>query len=171
MTVSSEFVEICKATEERYSPLLFIVDPSAADLKAQMRQAGLHVLDGDNDVSAGIRRIESDLTPGVEGPMLTMEKTCKAGNAEYPSYRWSNATTKEQPVKEFDHALDADRYARMYIHKNVGSGKLVKLGFGKEPPLVPVAPEDRNIEDARWWSEGPDGSDRRIRKLIHGLTP
>ena len=164
MTVSNEFVEICKATKERYSPLVFVVDPSAADLKAQMRQAGLTVFDGENDVLAGIRRVESDLTPGADGPVFTMEPSCKQGNSEYPAYRWNDATIKEQPIKEFDHALDADRYARMFIHKNSGSGRVIRLGMGKEKAPKPVAPEDRDVSDERWFEGLTDGGDKRIRE-------
>ena len=172
MVVSNEFTDICKATSEAYKPIVFVVDPSAADLKAQMRQAGLTVFDGNNDVLAGIRRMESDLTPGPNGPMLTMELMPKkhhrdvTGNDEYPAYRWNDATIKEQPVKEFDHALDADRYARMYIHSRSGSGKMILLNArGAEKQEKPAEPEDRDVEDDRWFESGSDGGDRRIRKM------
>ena len=118
---SDEVVELAVMMKEHYRPLTMIVDPSAVDLINQLRKANVMVVAADNTVEAGIRNVMASLALTNEGrPWLTMEPTCDKGNYEYPLYRWKPNVIKEEPVKELDHALDADRYARMYIVEQVG---------------------------------------------------
>lgn len=170
-TPSPEFVEICKVTAKAYSPCTFVVDPSAADLKAQMRNVGLNVIDGNNDVFAGIRCVQASLLPAGDSkePELTMEPSCKAGNDEYTSYRWKDGVLKEQPVKEHDHALDADRYARMHITRGFGQARLTVLGRDAQnrtndiPGWGILHSKEVDEDDDRWWGGSDDQPDHRVR--------
>jgi hypothetical protein len=123
--LSVDFVQVCVEVDARYAGankgrVTFIVDPSAADIIAQMKQRGLHVeAPPERDVSLGIRLVQSALAPEA-GPLLTMDPGCRSGNREYSAYRWKDSKLKEEPVKELDHALDADRYARTYIESRRG---------------------------------------------------
>lgn len=124
--VSREFVENCRAAALQWNPLTFIVDPSAADLIQQLRNAGMDVRAGDNDVTRGIRAVQDAFRVAVDGkPRFTMEPGLP-GNREYYTYRWNPETISEQPIKKDDHACDADRYARMAI--DLGIGGVYRLG-------------------------------------------
>lgn len=37
---------------------------------------------------------------------------------EFPSYVWADSKTKEEPVKEYDHGMDAKRY--LVAHRDLG---------------------------------------------------
>ncbi len=169
--VSPEFVKICVVTSKQYSPMTFVVDSAAADVMQQMREKDLHVILASKDVLPGIRGIQNDLvgTP-IGGPLFTMEPTCSAGNEEYGLYRWKEGT--EEPVKIKDDALDADRYARMYIRKGFADQRgLIMLGwqpgqdrksghkgayqrFNPETQQTEIVPAELDIHDERFWSGG-----------------
>lgn len=118
---SDQVVELAVMMKEHFNPLTMVVDPSAVDLISQLRRADVMTVEANNSVESGIRQVMADLTPTNDGkPWMTMEPTCGQGNAEYPIYRWKQNVTREEPVKELDHALDADRYARMYIAADLG---------------------------------------------------
>ncbi len=116
-TTSDRFADICAATAEHYSPITFVVDPSAAELISLMRRRGLSVIPGNNDVLGGINNVQNMLMVGekTNRPRLTFEPSCKQGNTEYLGYRWNDKKTQDEPVKRNDHSCDADRYAVMYI--------------------------------------------------------
>lgn len=176
---SPEFVTVCIEAGKMYSPMTYVIDAAAADVAAQMREKGLHVVLAEKDVIPGIRGIQGDLlgTP-LGGPLLTMEPSCQRGNAEYSLYRWKDEG--EEPVKVKDDALDADRYARNYIRKGYYSMRaLVTLGRrgGREQkPLskpgyrkwdaerqrfVDVPPE-LDLNDDRLWDRGEQVGERSI---------
>ena len=86
-----------------------IQDPSAASLRVEFRQRGLLVLDADNEVLDGIRRVASMLARG----RIKISTNCKGLIEEMQGYRWDEKASlvgKEQPLKEADHAPDALRY-------------------------------------------------------------
>ncbi len=121
--ISGDFVQVCVDLQARYptEPITFVVDPSATDIIAQLQQQRLHVIHPpERNVAVGIRMVQSALALDGGGPLFTMSPDCKNGNREYPAYRWRDTALKEEPVKELDHALDADRYARSYIATRTG---------------------------------------------------
>lgn len=87
-----------------------IVDPSAASLKAELRNRGFRLLDAKNDVREGIattavligsRRVRAD------------RDRCPCFLREMHGYLWDARACsrgEERPVKEHDHAMDALRY-------------------------------------------------------------
>lgn len=114
---SNAFADICAVTAEHYKPITFVVDPSAAELISLMRRRNLSVVPGNNDVLGGINAVQNMLMTheGTGRPRLTFEPSCKQGNLEYLGYRWNDKKAKDEPLKKNDHAVDADRYAVMYI--------------------------------------------------------
>lgn len=174
--VSPKFVRMCVGAASHWSPMTFVIDSAAADVAEQMREAGLSVVLAEKDVLPGIRGVQNDLIgTDIGGPLLTMEPTCAKGNEEYPLYRWQE--DREEPVKTRDDALDADRYARMYIRKGFASQQgLIMLGRrgGRDAakPLrkvsgtvwdpaqgkpVPVYEGELDIEDPRLWGDDDRG--------------
>ncbi len=87
-----------------------IIDPSAASFKAELMSRGVWVVDADNEVSNGIRRVSS---------MLALKKLrinrlkCPNTVRELQTYAWNEEKIKygeEEPIKSHDHCPDAIRY-------------------------------------------------------------
>lgn len=90
-------------------PWAVYCDPSAASWKVALMRRGYRVLNADNDVVNGIRRVATFFNTG----MYLMDKSCKETEKEYMSYVWDSDAQKlgkDKPVKEHDHTCDCDRY-------------------------------------------------------------
>lgn len=86
-----------------------LVDPSAASFIAELRSRGVYVLDAENDVLNGIRRV-SQL---FHMRKLRVNRRCAGLIDELGVYSWDDkaaARGEEKPVKERDHGADALRY-------------------------------------------------------------
>jgi len=106
---------IAKAQEfhNEFLPESFIIDPSAAKLIAAMEVEGLPVEKADNRVFGGIQKVQSLLRfAGDERPRLTISPECGETIREFETYEWMKG--KDKPRKQFDHAMDAVRYAVAY---------------------------------------------------------
>lgn len=85
------------------------VDPSAASFIAALRRRGVYVIEADNTVLDGIRRVGALFQRG----QLVVHDTCTGLMDELGSYRWDDKAAEkgvERPVKQLDHAPDALRY-------------------------------------------------------------
>jgi phage terminase, large subunit, PBSX family len=86
-----------------------IIDPSAASFRAELLGRGFYVIDAENEVDDGIRRVSTMLGRGK----LRIHRRCKNGLEEMQSYAWDDKKTdkgREQPIKAHDHFCDALRY-------------------------------------------------------------
>lgn len=86
-----------------------IVDPSAASFKAQLKKDGFNVIDANNDVVNGIRKVASSLKNGL----IKYNDCCKETFREFSSYIWDEKAAnrgEEKPIKTNDHHMDSDRY-------------------------------------------------------------
>lgn len=94
-----------------------IVDPSAAQLIAELRNRGFHVSPANNDVFEGIVRVQSRLEDKGGEPGLTIDPGCANALQEIQTYEWAKNKhgSKDAPVKAFDHAMDALRYGVSYF--------------------------------------------------------
>ncbi len=93
-------------------------DPSAKAEIEEMKKNDIRAKAGDNEVSAGIQKIKELLS----NEYLFVSEKCTNLLEELESYRWRDDDSRDEPVKENDHALDALRYA-LYTSEN-------KSGFG-----------------------------------------
>lgn len=92
-----------------------IVDPSAASFIAALRKRGFKVVQGNNEVLDGIRRVAVYLAGGN----IRIHERCKASIAEFGLYRWDDkAVGVDRVVKENDHAMDDIRYFANTILKH-----------------------------------------------------
>jgi len=88
----------------------FKVDSAAAGLIAELKNNGLNAHGGKGRVVDGINQVQELLKVQGDGkPRLTIDPSCVNTINEFESYVWKEG--KDEPVKEFDHALDALRYA------------------------------------------------------------
>ena len=108
-----------------------VVDPSAATLIAALNEAGLPVVEADNDVFGGIQIVQELLPRRPDGkPRLTVDPDCKNMVREFSSYMWSenrDGSKQDKPCKENDHALDELRYVSNWIRAHSGSMEVVSL--------------------------------------------
>lgn len=86
-----------------------IVDSAAAGLIAALRNTGLQVVPRKGKVMDGIRRVQNLLDPGeYKNPRITIDPSCVNTITEFETYSWKD--NRDEPIKEFDHAMDALRY-------------------------------------------------------------
>ncbi len=93
------------------------IDPSAASFKAEMRGAGIHTVDADNDVLNGITLMTSLMNEGT----LSICQNCTNLVREIEGYSWdprASAKGYDEPIKKDDHVVDATRYAIKSYMKN-----------------------------------------------------
>lgn len=83
-----------------------IVDPSAASFIAALRKRGFTVVQANNDVMDGIRRVAEYL----RGGNIKIHRSCRDSIAEFGLYRWDEKATEDKVIKENDHAMDDIRY-------------------------------------------------------------
>lgn len=86
------------------------IDPSATSLKVELRRRKIQAQEAKNDVLNGIRVVASHLSSGN----LKIKSVCRNLIQEFQSYVWDSKKSEkgiDEPVKQFDHALDALRYA------------------------------------------------------------
>lgn len=85
-----------------------VVDPSAAGLRAALHAADTPVVEAENDVVAGINRVQDRLVVAGDGlPRLTVDPSCTNLIREFESYEWLPDKPKDTPKKENDHCLTA----------------------------------------------------------------
>lgn len=86
-----------------------IVDPSAASFIAQLRKDGFMVIEADNSVIDGIRWVASLL----QNEEYAVHESCRKTIEENATYIWDEKAQEhgeDKPVKQNDHAKDAERY-------------------------------------------------------------
>lgn len=118
-----------------------VVDPSAADLIAELRNANLPVIEADNAVFDGICRVQQRLVPAGDGKVrLTVDPSCRNTIREFETYEWKVGTTgtKDEPVKANDHAMDALRYAIAYLDGGVQVGASLVGAVADPTPDKPI---------------------------------
>jgi PBSX family phage terminase large subunit len=109
-----------KTDEEYYNDLVefvgdiqirkVIIDPSAASFIATIKKHGkFSVRKAKNDVIEGIRNMATALKDGK----VKFNDCCKETFREFSSYTWDEKAAnrgEDKPIKQNDHAMDADRY-------------------------------------------------------------
>lgn len=102
----THYQELCKLIGNRRVEFI-IVDPSAASFIECINKHGTYIAKGAvNDVLDGIRVQTTFLNKGI----ISYYKDCKATISEYGLYSWDMENVEDAVIKEFDHALDSDRY-------------------------------------------------------------
>lgn len=99
---------------DEWSITFAAVDESAAGLIADLKNAGVPAQGAKGRVLDGIQAIQNRLkVQGDNRPRLTVSSACPNLITEFESYVWKRTPAgivKDEPEKEFDHALDALRY-------------------------------------------------------------
>ena len=90
-------------------------DPEDPARIESMKRAGFACREVDKNVALGISRVREL----IRKKQLYVFNTCKNTLDEFNSYRYDPEKTKEEPIKENDHLMDALRYA-VYNHNAKG---------------------------------------------------
>ena len=128
------WVEDASRLQKLYDIEVFVCDPAEPAYIEQFQRAGLFSIPAINDIAPGIQavqqrlRVVSDGLPRIffyrdanEAPDMALDSQRKPLGTiqEFPGYIWpktvDDKTVKEVPVKVNDHAMDAVRYAVMYM--------------------------------------------------------
>ena len=115
-------IHAAKEIVDEFDVESFVVDPSAAKLRAAMHASNLPVTPADNDVFGGIQQVQQRFAVADDGrPRLTIDPMCKNVLRELETYEWSKNSSglQDRPKKENDHAMDALRYACAYFDGTV----------------------------------------------------
>lgn len=104
---SEEIIEAVESEADRVNPDKVFLDPSAAAYIETLRRHGYPAEKAENDVTFGIGQVATAFADG-----MTIDPSCVNLIAELESYHYpDNKTDSDKPVKQFDHACDALRYA------------------------------------------------------------
>jgi PBSX family phage terminase large subunit len=96
-----------------------VADHDAQD-NAELRQLDIATTRARKDVLAGIQKVKARMIVQQDGrPRLYIHERCVNLLKEIGMYRWKESATKEEPVKENDHAMDALRYMVMQLDGGV----------------------------------------------------
>ena len=115
-----------------------VVDPSAAGLIQALQAAGINTIGANNDVLAGIAKVQQRFSDG----RLFIDPSCTKLVQELQTYEWADNDKKDVPVKEADHGLDASRYLCMRID---GEGDWGRLLAAQANPAERARPERPRI--------------------------
>lgn len=144
--------DYCKDIQELaigYRISKVVVDPSAASFIAALRKKGFTVIQAENDVLDGIRRVAVFLRDGN----IKIHRSCGSSIMEFGLYRWDEKATEDRVIKENDHCLVGDTLV------DTGSGstpikELVgKRGFVWSFNTKTGKAEKRRFRDVRMTSE------------------
>lgn len=106
---------------DKYGRVTIILDPSAASFRATLKKDGYKIKKANNSVLDGIRVQAVLMNSGIIKWYDNNTHTFK----EIESYVWDETPTKkgkDQPLKESDHCMDADRYFCYTILRKAAGG-------------------------------------------------
>lgn len=143
MTIE-EFSTAIKDEESRVSEKIgrglevkYYADPSdiglgTGSLADQLRQQGHNIQKANNTVMTGINAVMTRLEDAGDGrPRLFVDPSCVNTLSEFETYSFEEPDetrpTKDKPIKQNDHAMDALRYAVMSLQSG---DRVVVLGGG-----------------------------------------
>ena len=112
----SEHAKSIKDTEA--GKFTWTVSDWDAQERAELESAGIYTVRAKKEVTTGIQKVKARLKRQPDGkPRLTIHPRCVNTIKEFSAYRWNPATRggKEEPIKEFDHAMDTIRYMVMEL--------------------------------------------------------
>jgi len=115
-----QLIERAQDMRARYGINRFFCDPSEPGNIEAFRAAGLPAFPGNNAVMPGIAEVASRLPVQADGlPRLIVSPKCIHTITEFEQYRYKEpkktGEEKEQPLKVYDHAMDALRYVAMAV--------------------------------------------------------
>ena len=106
--------------KKKYNIGNFYCDPSEPMFIQSFQRAGINAVEAENEVMPGIKAVAQMLqTAGDNRPRLMVNQRCLNTINEFQVYKYPNEKegkqVDEQPIKVFDHAMDALRYAVMSL--------------------------------------------------------
>ena len=113
--VIDDIIAAAKDFQARYGVARWHCDPSEPAYIEQLQRAGVRAVAADNERTAGIAAVAKALALRGDGtPGLTLAPSCANTVAEYETYQYPEKKAgqqRDEPIKAFDHAMDATRYA------------------------------------------------------------
>jgi hypothetical protein len=109
--------------------VMWYADPANARETLELRKAGLVIRSGDNDKQVGIQAVRARLE---DGTLKVVAGSCSNLLAEATLYRYATEgpSRSEEPIKEYDHAMDALRY----LISQVDTHRMARIRKASTPP-------------------------------------
>ncbi len=128
---------------KKWGVSMWYADPEDANAILAWQRAGMNVTQADNSVIPGIRQVQS-----IMPTLQVVEPNCPHTLSELKQYHYredrdGNPIADAPPAREFNHALDARRYAEMGLAATHGS-PVRAADF-----VHSTAPADFDFEEAR----------------------
>jgi len=120
-----ELIEIARQMQQKWGIGAFYCDPSEPASIEKFKRAEINAKKGDNDVNAGIRAV----TAKIETDRFFVHERCQNLINELNMYCYAD-DEKDRPLKLYDHACDALRYAIMGIGTHAHRKSLELPNFG-----------------------------------------
>lgn len=100
------YIDLCEFAKDLKIDRV-LVDPSASSFITHARHRGkFSVIHAKNDVSDGIQSVQLATNQGL----IKINDCCKNLIKEKGLYSWNKKSERDEPIKENDHACDAERY-------------------------------------------------------------
>ena len=118
-----DLVGYAKQLKEKYGIDTFFCDPSEPQFIEAFKRVGLNAVQADNSLMPGIQEVSARLKIQEDGkPRLFVHSSCVNTIMEFENYAYPEAKEgkprQEKPLKLFDHAMDALRYAVMGLKQS-----------------------------------------------------
>lgn len=164
--------------EHERLPDYYVGDPSirntdpitGTSVLLEYQEAGVPIVPGNNDVSAGINRVARYLE-GIDGrPRLYITRNCANLLKEIQRYHWSTWATKkhnfeknkkEEPHKKDDHACDALRYI-IASRPEMDAGPRDPYPVDRRGAAVPVQPNEPRVDEMSRLNGSPIQTDPHL---------
>lgn len=127
MLTDEDYCDAVAALAAGYDVRRVVVDPSAASFIAALRKRHFTVLQAENDVMDGIRRVAVYLRDGN----IKIHRSCADAIKEFGLYRWDEKSSEDKVIKENDHAMDDIRYFCNTVMRK-------KIKSAGEPVYTPI---------------------------------
>lgn len=108
-------VKAAKELKERYGIKWFYADSARPEFIKDFNMAGLPTLEGNKEIVPGINEVRLR----IKSNNLVVSKNCVNLLEELEMYSYPEEMDSEEPIKQYDHACDALRYA-IYSYKMPG---------------------------------------------------
>lgn len=105
-------VDAAKELKARWGIKWFYADSARPEYIAEFNKNGLATIEGNKEIVPGINEVRLRIETGN----LIVSKACKNTLEELEMYAYPEEFDSEEPLKQFDHMMDAIRYP-MYTYK------------------------------------------------------
>lgn len=138
-------IRAARELKERHGIRWFYADSARPEYIQAFNHAGLPTTGGNKEIIPGINEVRLR----IKSNNLMVSRSCSNTLEELEMYAYPEEGESEEPIKDYDHALDALRYA-VYTYKMpdaiVDSSNLSPLWQDIKSDIKPMAQDDKDFQ-------------------------